>query len=215
MDGIYREGEYRSLLAKLNALSAKGQSDSSEKLDLLQSEVNGIIELLRNRSDQSNARIHYFLLLIPLVLALMWSVWISGNITNNLLLLLVLLICIGLIHLRMSHSIKRSHNAHKLLRDAPNDSKNFILTKLNYLDYALDIKKTRMVLVCVFYFLFFPILLVKLHTSALDSTPFNSYWLAYGIGYLISGILWYFYFNKSFQIYDRVDEKIDLIRKSL
>lgn len=215
MDGIYRKTKHSALLDKLNKLSGEPDSNEADKVQVLQDEVNRIIESLRNRGDQSNARIHYFLLVVPLILVLMWNLWISDKILENTLIVAAMLIALGLIHLRIGVSIRRSHDAHLSLSKLPNNSKSFISTKLAYLEYALDIKKTRLVLVCLFYILFFPVLLVKLFTNAIGSIPFNSIWFAYIIAFLISGVMWYFFFSKSFEIYDQIDEDIKLIKGSI
>ena len=215
MDGIYRKAKYSALLDKLNKLSGDPEDNESEKIQVLQDEVNRIIESLRNRGDQSNARIHYFLLIVPLVIVVMWNLWISHKILENGFIVLVMLLALGLIHYRIGVAIKRSHNAHLTMSKIPNDTKNFISTKLAYLEYALDIKKTRLALVCLFYILFFPVLLVKLFVNAIGLIPFNSLWVAYLIAYIISGTMWYFFFSKNFEVYDQIDEDIKLIQGSI
>ncbi len=216
MDGIYRKGRYREIIKKLNILQGAEVVDSGEdKYSILQDEVNMIIESLRNRGDQSNAQIHYVLLIIPLLIVLAWhSYSFDAYLLNGLFILLVVAYIIGA-HLRMTLVIKNSHKSEKENFELPGNTRAFILTKMNYLEKAMDIKKSRLLLVSFFYIVFFPVFLVRLHTVAISSMAFDSISMAFVVAYLIGGALWYFYFNRSFEIYDDIETSLELIRGNL
>ncbi len=216
MDGMYREGRYQQLIEKLNRIqSSDYPDDAPNKYEVLQVEVNSIIESLRHRGDQSNAKIHYVLLIVPLVIVLIVQSVIEKEYLENALLLFGIGIILLIIRFRTNLTIKKSHQAHQSSGGLPNDSKNFILTKLTYLEYAMDIKKTRLVLAALFYMIFFPVLLVKLHLITFVNEPFDSLGIAYLIAYLLGAALWYFYYNRAFELYDGIEEEIELIRNNL
>ena len=215
MDGMYRKGEYQKLLHKLNQITGSGQESTIQRNQVLQDQVNDLIESLRHRRDQVNAKVHYVLLVVPMVLIIFIHAFLSGKYMHDALVLILLVLALLLVHYRMGVSIKNSKKAIKNLGSSTVDEKQFIMKKLGYLEYALDIKKIRLVQVALMYILFFPVLLVKLYRITFGVEAFGNFYLAYGIGYALAGVFWFFYFNKSFELYDQIEEEARLIEMNL
>ena len=216
MDAMYRKGRYEAIMRKLNEIQTSAVDDiESQKIQVLQDEVNEIIESLRNRSEQADARVHYLLLIVPLVFILLWHSYAFQEFLSAAVILFTMVIALGLIHFRIGIAIKNSVPSMGINSNEQESQSNFIIQKLEYLNYALDIKKTRLVLLALFYIVFFPILLVKLYELAAERVAFDDSSTAYIVAYLIGGALWFFYYNRSFELYDHIDEEVELIRQSL
>lgn len=216
MDTIYRKDKYRELIKKINSLQGAGViSDSADKYDIIQKEVNEIIENLRNRGDQSNARIHYILLCVPLALILIGHAIVFKTYLIDGLFLLLALAAIALSHLRMNRVIKLSQESKVKPSLTDSNPKEFILMKMLFLEKAIDIKKSRLLLVSLFYMIFFPIFLVRLHSLAISSIAFDSLNMAYVVAILVASSLWYFYFNRSFELYDQIESTLNFIKSRL
>lgn len=215
MDGIYRKGHYQQLIQKLNLLQGAAAPPTQEdKNHFLQEEVNSIIESLRNRGDQSMAQIHYLLLIFPLFVALVWHGISSGHYYSDIMIALAVCAYLALAHVRMKKVILDSQK-NVGSTSIQGSAREFIYMKINYLEKAMDIKKSRLLLIAMFYIFFFPILLVHLHTIAADAIAFDSTLMAYSVAYLIAGALWYIYFNRAFEIYDDIESSLDVIRANL
>lgn len=217
MDLIHRKTRYQEFLSKIHKvesqLSSKG--DNRAIYESMQEEVNSIIESMRNRGDQSNAKIHFVILIVLLVIVLVWHSVIYHAYLSNAIILVVMGIALLLAQYRMTQVIKISQSNAPNAYSGSENIKAFIMTKMRYLDTAMDIKKARLLLVALFYMIFCPVLLVKLHEVALGSTPFDSNSVAYLIAYLLAGGLWFVYFNRSFEVYDDITETMDHISDRL
>jgi len=217
MDTLHRTSRYKKFLTKLHKIES-GSTGTSKKDDIyssIQSEVNGIIESLRSRGDQSNSRIHFVILAALLGVTLLWHSIVTGAYVPNLIILLLLAGGLFVAQYRMKQVITLSQeNAPRQLQET-NDIKEFITLKMRYLDTAMDIKKARLLLVSLFYIVFTPILLVKLHEAALGSTPFDSVSMSYLVAYLLAGTLWYIYFNRAFEVYDDIEATMGYISDKL
>ena len=217
MDAMYRKSRYQEIVKKVNLFKNHTNTtvSSDDKYIMLQEEVNKIIESLRNRGDQENARIHYILLLGPLVVILVWHMIKYGAYTSDLIIAVFIGVAFALAHYRMNVVIKESQN-NAPQKVAPNsNSKEFIQMKMSYLEKAMDIKRARLLLVSLFYIIFYPVLLTKLHEVALGSVPFDSSTMAYGLAFLVAGALWYFYFNRDFEVYEDIEDSLSYIQANL
>ncbi len=215
MDAMYRKSRYQEIVKKVNLFQNQNDATSDDKYHMLQEEVNKIIESLRNRGDQENASIHYILLGVPLVIILIWHMITTGSYAADIIMLLAIVVAIGLAHYRMNIVIKESQNDTPDKVGASSNGKKFILLKMTYLEKAMDIKRSRLLLVSLFYILFSPIFLIRLHEVGLNGIPFDSVAMAYGLAYLISGALWYIYFNRAFEVYEDIDDSLSYIRANL
>jgi len=217
MDTLHRKKRYQEFLAKLHKIESGGGSSNSDEaiFSSIQGEVNSIIESLRNRGDQSNARIHFVILSVLMIIVLLWHSIVTGAYISNLLILMLLGGGLAIAQFRMKKVIEASQSSTPRKLEESQDIKEFIALKMRYLDTAMDIKKARLLLVALFYIFFTPILLVKLHEAALGSTPFDSNWAAYLVSYLVAGVLWYIYFNRSFEIYDDIEDTMLYISDKL
>lgn len=216
MDTIYRKDKYRELIKKINSLQGAGViHNPDDKFDIIQKEVNDIIENLRNRGDQTNARIHFILLVVPLAIILIGHAIVFKTYIWDGIFLLLALSAIALSHFRMNQviTLSKSQGTKPSLTDS--SPKEFILMKMQFLEKAIDIKKSRLLLVSVFYMIFFPILLVRLHSLAISSIAFDSINMAYVVAILVASSLWYFYFNRSFELYDQIESTLDFIKSRL
>jgi len=99
--------------------------------------------------------------------------------------------------------------------DIVRDNKTFIFTKIDYLERAMDIKKSRLLLISLSYMILFPIFLVRLHELAFGSIAFDSVQISFLIAYLVGAGLWYFYYNRAFEMYDEIEQSLDYIRAHL
>ncbi len=219
MDTLHRTTRYQRLSAKLHKLATgsnkEGAPSSDDIYTSIIDEVNSIIASLRNRGDQSNSKAHFIILTVLMIVVLVWHSIASGGYIGDLIILLLLGAFLFVSQYRMKQVITLSQdNVPKKLEGAQN-KRQFIMLKMKYLDTAMDIKKARLLLVAIFYILFTPIMLVKLHEAALGSTPFDSTWVAYLVAYLVAGTLWYMYFNRSFEIYDDIENTMDFISDKL
>ncbi len=219
MDTVHRTSRYQQLSSKLHQLATGGEQRDAPQTDVvcdtILAEVNDIIESLRNRGDQSNSKAHFVLLIIPIVGVLLWHMVATSSYRGDLLVLLLLGVFLFIVQYRMKQVITQSQDNTPKKLEGMQNKKEFIALKMKYLDTAMDIKKARLLLVAVFYIFFTPIMIVKLHEAALGSTPFDSTWVAYLVAYIVAGTLWYMYFNKSFEIYDDIEETMRLISDKL
>ncbi len=216
MDTLYRKSNYEAIVKKLNRLvQGSDNIDIAEKHELLQGEVNQIIESLRNRGDQSNARIHYILLAVPLALIAVWHMITTASYALNISILLMIGILIALAHFRMKKVITESQSNSPQSASPASDSAAFILMKMTYVEKAMDIKRSRLLLVSIFYILLFPLFLIRLHDITFEGVAFESGVMAYVVAYLIGGALWFFYYNRAFEVYEDIDKSLDYIRASL
>ena len=217
MDAMYRKSRYQEIVKKVNLLRSQSPDDlmSDDKYVLLQEEVNKIIESLRHTGDQENARIHYILLAVPFVSILIWHMIKYEAYTSDILLLILIGVALSLANYRMNLVIKKSQQETPKNVTASSSSKEFIQLKISYLDKAMDIKRSRLLLVSLFYIIFSPILLIKLHEVGLNKVPFDSSMMAYGLAFVIAGALWYFYFNRAFEGYEDIEESLSYINGNL
>lgn len=217
MDTQYRKEQYQRIISKVNAFkgsASTGQEVHDKHLSFLQDEVNQLIESIRNRGDQSNSKIHYLLLAVPLTLILIWDSITSGFDWINLVCLLFMGMALYLTHYKMEQLHDEARAIKKDQKGPPSTARAFILTKLGYLEKAMEIKKMRLLMVSIFYMLFFPLLLVKLHGLVLGTMAFDSASMAYGISYVLAGALWFFYYNRAFEFYDGIEENVELIQSN-
>ena len=217
MDAMYRKSRYQEIVKKVNLFKNHSNTAvaSDDKYVMLQDEVNKIIESLRNRGDQENARIHYILLVVPLAAILVWHMIKYGPYTSDIIILVLIGVAFALAHYRMNVVIKESQNNAPQKVAPTSDSKEFIQMKMAYLEKALDIKRSRLLLVSLFYIIFSPVLLIKLHEVALGTIPFDSSPMAYGLAFLVAGALWYFYFNRAFEVYEDIEDSLSYINANL
>lgn len=216
MDTIYRKDKYQELVKKINKLEGINPSEKEvDKFELIQNEVNEIIEHLRNRGDQANSKLHYVLLTVPLVLAAIAHAYLFQSFLPNAMILLLIFLGLGLAHYRMNKVITQSQKIKREQGMSTGDTKQFILTKMNFLEQALSIKKSRLLLVALFYIILFPILLVYIHHLGMSAIAFDSTWMAYVVAYLIGAPLWFFYYNRIFESYDEIEASLDYMRSNL
>ncbi len=217
MDAMYRKSRYQEIVKKVNLFKNQSNSDvaSDDKYVILQEEVNKIIESLRNRGDQENARIHYILLAAPLAAILVWHMIKYGTYTSDIILLVLMGAAFALANYRMNVVITESQNETPQKVSPTSNSKEFIQLKMSYLEKAMDIKRSRLLLVSLFYIIFSPVLLIKLHEVGLGTIPFDSSTMAYGLAFLVAGALWYFYFNRAFEVYEDIEESLSYISDNL
>lgn len=217
MDAMYRKGRYQEIVKKVNLFKSQSSDDATPdgKYALLQEEVNKIIESLRNRGDQQNVRSHYILLAVPLFSILIWHMIKYGTYTSDAILLFLAGVAFALANYRMNRVITRSQDETPKKVTPSSNTKEFILLKMSYIDKAMDIKRSRLLLVSLFYIIFFPILLIKLHEVALNKVPFDSSVMAYSLAFVVGGTLWYFYFNRAFEVYEDIQESLSYINANL
>lgn len=217
MDMLHRKTRYQKVLTRLHKVESESAASggNQEIYASIQDEVNQMIESLRSRGDQSNAKTHFILLGISLLIVLIWHSIVTGSYLSNSIILLLCGAALAISQYRMKQVIQASQdNAPRKLQQSQ-DLKEFITLKMRYLDTAMDIKKARLLLVALFYILFCPILLVKLHEAALGSTPFDSTGVAYLIAYLLGAVLWFIYFNRCFEVYDDIEDTMGYISSKL
>jgi len=219
MDTLHRTSRYQQLTTKLHRLATgETKDDGTSHEDIYTSileEVNDIIESLRNRGDQYNSKAHFVILTVVMIVVLIWHSITTGGYIGDVIGLLLLGAFLFVVQYRMKQVITRSQNNVPKKLEGVQSKREFITLKMKYLDTAMDIKKARLLLVAIFYILFTPIMLVKLHEASLGSTPFDSTWVAYLTAYLVAGTLWFMYFNRSFEIYDDIENTMDYISDKL
>ncbi len=216
MDAMYRKSRYQEIVKKVNLFKGQNKHNvTSDKYTMLQEEVNKIIESLRNTGDQENARIHYILLTVPLVCILVWHMIKYSAYTSDTIVLILIGVAFALANHKINLVIKKSQEESPKNVAPSSNSKEFIQLKMSYLEKAMDIKRSRLLLVSLFYIIFSPILIIKLHEVALNKVPFDSSAMAYGLAYVVGGALWYFYFNRAFEVYDDIEESLSYINANL
>ena len=219
MDTLHRTSRYQQLSSNLHKLATGSEKDAASYTEdvytSILEEVNQIIESLRNRGDQDNAKAHYVIITALLATVLVWHSIVTGRYITDLMVLFLLIAFLFIAQYRMKQVISIGQQSTPKKLDGVQNKKEYISLKMRYLHTVINIKKARLLLVAIGYIIFSPITLVKLHVAALGTTPFDSIKIAYLIAYILAGTLWFIYFNRSFEIYDDIEKTIEFISDKL
>lgn len=215
MDLLYRKKNYQESLLRLKRLSNNTEEtiqEEDKRIHFFHEETNDIIETLRSEGDLNNVKIHYVLLIFPILGMGLWYALSTKVAMTPLLLALALVLYIWIAHRIMQTAIAQAQP--KIKQDPPEEmSPSFLQSKLDYAEGGIIIKKKRMILMVLFYILFFPIFLLLLQSISFGPGPFTSTVMNVLLVYTVSSAMWYWYFDKSFDDYDDVEEMLRLIRK--
>ncbi len=216
MDLIYRKKKYRDALERVRRLNMVSQKavDIDDYINALQDETNELIETFRKEEDFNEVRIHYILLLFPLIVSGIWLAFSRELLLPPLYLLLGIIAFVWIAH-RLMQSIIASHQMKLAQKEYSMIDKSFVLSKLEYLDGGIEIRRRRLLLIALFYILFFPVLLLLLQKIGLGEGPFDHIVLNILLAYGISTPMWFWYFNQIFNEYEDVETTIRVIRDKL
>lgn len=218
MDLIYRKNNSKEILQRLRNIHVQGDSESineqENNINIIHEELDTLIQGLKNDNHLNDVKIHYIILLLPLLVASLWLAVAKQWLLTPLYLTLALTIYVWIVHRIMRATIEQYKSDLYASRESK-DADHYIHSKLKYLEWGMTIKRKRMILMVIFYWMFFPLLLLLLQELLLEGSAFQSLIWNVILAYTISTALWYGYFHRTFADFDHLEETIALLRGQL
>lgn len=209
MDTLFRRRKYEEYIQKLNEakqeVGAKMNSKGiTNKIDSLYNEVKSI-------GDKNESTNLILLLAIPLFVVCLYQFYYYGM-GIRFAIFVTLFLYLVMYRTKLQGVVKK---AQEIPHDTDDHDPQSLLTRVDYLENGLDIKKTRITLTRNFYVLFFPLLMMSL--GEMFSGPFTDvqYWVMLAIAFVIGGGFWYKYFDEDLQEIEFTRDDLSDIRGKL
>ena len=212
MNLVYNKEKYQYYLHKLGEVRA--QPAGHEKNAQIRSQINSLLEELRDKSDIAKLNTIYSILIVPLLVVSLYLIYTSDNIYIGLIPVLLVLFYLGGVNMFMKGAIKENYNARRG-QTFEEDGIAFLRSKMAYLRSALKIKVYRIRGLQYLYVIFFPIFIVSLYFAIFKEFAFKNFWTSALVAILIASLYWYFYFEKDLNRIYNIEDLTDSYKSML
>lgn len=201
---MQRQDQYQEYVRKLKQAQLSNSSD----------------QLLKQMSDKTDYMLHYMKTRLPtqIYTSLMWyfigaftlvsfiSFFKFGGFIRFLPLSLSILYIIYNRHQNIK--LSKSNSFDRLKDDEAINSIRYVEGKVNHVRKGIEIKRHRILQVKYLYILFFPIILFFIGELIFGKYPFNNFWIALIIAFMMGSVVWKYIFDDDLEELDQFENSL-------
>ncbi len=211
MDELFRKNKYQEYVKLIN--TAKEEVKSNMFDNGVRNKTNAILEELKQKEDANHLNTALLLLAVPMIILMIYQ-YIQFGLTLRTFPLVLILGFFFIYRSIMRSATVESVLKGRVLDKFPEEGRERMNAKLDYILSGIDIKQSRVRMTRIFYVVFFPFLMIYA-TEAIKGR-FDTKWYIIGLvlAFILGGYFWWKYFHEDYEdLADKKDSIIDIQRK--
>lgn len=201
---MQRQDQYQEYVRKLKKAQLNDSSD--QLLKQMSDKTDYMLQYLKTQmpSQGFNTLQRYFVGAIALVSLISFIKF--GGVIRFIPFGLSILYVIFYRH--QSIQLSKSDSFDRLKDDESINSLRYVEGKVNHVRKAIEMKSHKILQVKYLYVLFFPFVLFFIGELIFGRTPFNHFWIALAVAFIIGSFIWKYHFDDDLEELDQFESSL-------
>jgi hypothetical protein len=199
------QSQYQVYLKKIKEV---GRHDSAEKLiKQLNGKADYMLTYMREHMAASDFNQMKLIFIIPFLILSLLSCLVFGGFWRIVPLILAAAYILFCRH--QAIQLHKTESFKPLAEDETINSLSYVESKVNHVQYGIEVKRHRILEIKYLYIFFFPFFLYLTTEFLIRSTPFNQFWIGLIIAFIVGVIAWQMMFSEDLDELQYYEESLE------